>query len=203
MSNAYPSAGGIAMFLKKAYGETMVTGAAALLMYFSMVINESLVARTFGTYSLQLFDIGPDTWLVPALGVGLLGFAFLVNILGNRFIESFSFFTAFIKIAGITLFALTVFFDLSRIASLGAIFYLIMDIAIHWGVLRHLRHEIDAKASVLVAAIVLDLAVLAAFVVVKAQTDLLVIWAALLGLTVIVAGERYFVRTRREDARGG
>lgn len=28
---------------------------------------------------------------------------------------------------------LTVFFDLSRIAALGVIFYLIMDIAIHWG----------------------------------------------------------------------
>jgi len=31
--------------------------------------------------------------------------------------------------------ALTIFFDLSRIASLGAIFYIVMDIAIHWGVL--------------------------------------------------------------------
>nr|QQZ51122.1 hypothetical protein JKL49_08310 [Phenylobacterium glaciei] len=36
---------------------------------------------------------------------------------------------------------LAVFFDLSRIASLGAIFYLVMDIAIHWGVFRHLRRR--------------------------------------------------------------
>ncbi len=57
MSNAYPSAGGIAMFLQKAYGKGTMTAACALLMYFSMVINESLVARTFGTYTLQLFDI--------------------------------------------------------------------------------------------------------------------------------------------------
>ena len=28
---------------------------------------------------------------------------------------------------------LTVFFDLGRIASLGAIFYIVMDMAIHWG----------------------------------------------------------------------
>ena len=47
---------GIAMFLKKAYGRGLMTGACALLMFFSMVINESLVARTFGTYVLQLFD---------------------------------------------------------------------------------------------------------------------------------------------------
>lgn len=105
MSNAYPSAGGIAMFLEKAYGKTTMTGACALLMYFSMVINESLVARTFGTYTLQLFDIGPGSWLVPALGVGLLFFAFTINILSNKFIQSFAFFMAFIKIAGLVLLA--------------------------------------------------------------------------------------------------
>ena len=32
LSNAYPSAGGIAMFLEKAYGKSMITGACALLM---------------------------------------------------------------------------------------------------------------------------------------------------------------------------
>ena len=45
------------MILKKAYGPTTITGGAALLMAISMIINESLVARTFGTYTLQLFDI--------------------------------------------------------------------------------------------------------------------------------------------------
>ncbi len=49
MSNAYPSAGGIA--------KGLVTAFAALLMMFSMIINESLVARTFGSYTLQLFDV--------------------------------------------------------------------------------------------------------------------------------------------------
>ena len=29
---------------------------------------------------------------------------------------------------------LTVFFDLSRIAALGAVFYIVMDLVIHWGV---------------------------------------------------------------------
>jgi len=101
MSNAYPSAGGIAMFLEKAYGRSVITAASGLLMYFTMVINESLVARTFATYTLQLFDIGENSWLVPALGVGLLCFAFFINILSNRFIQTFSFFMAFLKIGGI------------------------------------------------------------------------------------------------------
>ena len=48
MSNAYPSAGGVGMILTKAYGPTMVAAGAALLMALSMVISESLVARTFG-----------------------------------------------------------------------------------------------------------------------------------------------------------
>ncbi len=55
MANTWPSAGGIAMFLEKSYGKGTMTAACALLMYFSMVINESLVARTFGTSTLQLF----------------------------------------------------------------------------------------------------------------------------------------------------
>ncbi len=67
MSNAYPSAGGIAMFLKKAYGRSLMTGAGALLMLFSMIINESLVARTFGTYTLQLFDVSQSSQWVPIL----------------------------------------------------------------------------------------------------------------------------------------
>lgn len=368
MSNAWPSAGGIAMFLQKAYGKGTMTGACALLMYFSMVINESLVARTFGTYTLQLFDVAKDSWLVPALGVGVLTFAFFINILSNKFIQTFSFFMAFIKIGGLAILAagglyasgfnfesvsvipqettfsgflgavalgilaykgfttitnsggeienphknvgrtiiislgicvvlyllvslavganlsieeivnakdyslaeasrpafgdyglwftvgfaivatvsgviasvfavsrmlamltdmnlvphrhfgmpgsiqkhtlvytiitamlLTVFFDLSRIASLGAIFYIIMDIAIHWGVLRHLRKEVKANAAILITAIILDVIVLGAFLWIKAQSDMLVIWASLIGLVLIFAGERIFIHQYQNE----
>jgi amino acid transporter len=371
MSNAYPSAGGIAMFLEKAYGKGTMTAACALLMYFSMVINESLVARTFGTYTLQLFDVEKGSWLVPALGVGVLFFAFIVNILGNKFIQTFSFFMAFIKIGGLALLAvgglwasgfdfesisvapenttasgflgavalgilaykgfttitnsggeiknphqnvgraiiisigiciavymlvafavggnltideivqakdyalaeaarpaygqyglwitvgfaivatvsgviasvfavsrmlamltdmklvphshfgmpgdiqkhtlvytivlamlLTVFFDLSRIASLGAIFYIIMDIAIHWGVFRYLRKEINANAFILITAIILDVVVLSAFLIVKAQSDMLVIYVSLAGMAIIFAGERLFLRHYSKEDKG-
>lgn len=363
MSNAYPSAGGIAMFLEKAYGKSVMTAVCALLMYFSMVINESLVARTFGTYILQPFDSGKESWLVPALGVGLLTFAFFVNILSNRFIQTFSFFMTFIKIGGVTLFALgglwvsgvsfgsmttvpteftsggflggvalailaykgfttitnsgseivnphknvgraimiaialctvlyllitlavngnltiseiiqakdyalaeaarpafgnygvwftvlfaiiatvsgviasvfavsrmlamltemklvphshfgmpgniqqhtlvytiviammlTIFFDLSRIASLGAIFYIIMDIAVHWGIYRYIRNEINASAFILITAIIMDIVVLTAFIIIKVQTDILVIYTSIVGLALIFLGERYFLR---------
>ena len=365
MSNAYPSSGGIVMYLEKAYGPGMITVFCALLMYFSMVINQSLVARTFGAYSLQLFDVEPGSALVPLLGVALLVFAFVVNIAGNRLIGTFSLVMAVVKIGAVALFAivglwladfsfacvsldatqtspgtflaslalailaykgfttitnsgaeivdphrnvsrtiiisigicailyvlvalavasnltlpeiikakdfalaeaarpafgdfglwftvalaivatmsgviasvfavsrvlamltemklvphrhfgmpggiqkhtlvytivlamaLTVFFDLSRIASLGAIFYLVMDIAVHWGVLRHLRTEVKANPFILGSAIILDVIVLGAFIVVKAQTDVLVVVISLLAMLLIFAGTKWFLRSK-------
>lgn len=374
MSNKYPSAGGIAMILKKAYGETTVTGAAALLMAFSMIINESLVARTFGTYTLQLFDIGQDSIFVPILAVGLIIAAFLVNIAGNKVIGSVSKITAVIKIGGILIFALVAlwaagfsfqaaestgagadgsaagflaavalailaykgfttitnsggevvdpqknvgraimislaiclvvymlvafavgstltideivtardyslaeaarpavgqyglwftvgiaiiatasgvlasifavsrmlamltdmkliphrhfgmpgniqkhtlvytvvaagllaaFFDLGRIAAMGAIFYLIMDIIIHWGVYRHLHSDVGANRAVLLTAILLDLAVLGAFLFMKATSDPMIIAISLGGIALIFGLEKlYLGPVRNREQRG-
>ena len=91
---------------------------------------------------------------------------------------------------------LTVFFDLGRIASLGAIFYIVMDIAVQWGVLRHLRREIGANAAIIVTAIILDALVLAALIAVKASTDVTVIYVAIAGMALVFLGERFFLRTR-------
>jgi amino acid transporter len=345
-----------------------MTGACTLLMYFSMVINESLVARTFGTYTLQLFGAGGNEWLIPTLGVGLLAFAFVVNVLGNELIQTFSFFMAFLKIAGIAIFAaaglwvsgwtfqsvslspqettaggflgavalailaykgfttitnsggeirkpernvgraivisiaicvliyvlvalavggsltieeiatardyvlaeaarpafgayglwftvvfaiiatvsgliasvfavsrmlamvtemklvphshfgmsgtiqkhtlvytvviamiLTVFFDLSRIASLGAILYILMDIVVQWGVIRYLRQKISASPVILAFAIGFDVLVLAALLIIKVQSDLLVIYAAVVSLVLIFVGERLFLHGRSQE----
>jgi hypothetical protein len=91
---------------------------------------------------------------------------------------------------------LTVFFDLSRIAALGAIFYIVMDVAVHWGVLRHLRQKVGADLRIVGTAIVLDVVVLAALIYVKASSDMLVIYAAIVGLALIFIGERLFLRAR-------
>ncbi len=369
MSNAYPSAGGIAMILQKAYGPGTVTGACAVLMALSMVINESLVARTFGTYTLQLFNADGVDWLVPVLGVGLIIFAFVVNVSGNRAVGAVELVMALAKIIGIAVFGivslwiaggvsqpeitsgtdgsligfvsalaltilaykgfttitnsgaelvnphrnvgraiiisiiicvvvyllvafgvganlslpqiiaakdfalaeaarpalgsfglwftvvlaivatasgiiasifavsrmltmltnmeliphrhfgmtgplqrhllvytvviaitLTIFFDLSRIAALGAIFYLVMDIGIHWGVFRNLRQDVGANPLILLSAIVLDIIVLGAFVTIKAQTDVLIVVVALIGLVAVFAGEWLFLRARSREA---
>jgi amino acid transporter len=363
-SNAYPSAGGIAMYLKKAYGKTVITGFSALLMAFSMVINESLVARTFGTYTLQLFDIQQGSFLIPVLGVILLVFAFIVNISGNDVIEKISFSMALIKIGGIAVFGivglwiadfsfsqtsadvsafspmgflaaialsvlaykgfttitysgseveephknvgraiiisllictilyllvslavsgslsiaeisqardfalaeaarpvfgsfglwftvllaiiatvsgiiasvfavsrmlamltemelvphshfgmpgtvqqhtlvytiviaiiLTIFLDLSRIASLGAIFYLVMDIILQWGILRNLRKDVKANSLIISIAIFLDSIVLCSLVLFKASSDSMLIALAFTIMIFLYIAEKWFLKS--------
>lgn len=361
MSNAWPSSGGIAMILQKAYGPGAIAAAAALLMALSMVISESLVARTFATYVLRPFDIagGP---LVPILAVGVILFAFLVNISGNRSVGLLSIVMAVIKIGGIALFGivalwsggfsfpeasvasggfdltgfvasvalsilafkgfttitnsggeitdphrnvgrtimisiaicvvvyllvalavgsnlsidqiiaakdyslaeaaspalgqfgfyftvvlaavatasgvlasvfavsrmlamltdmkmiphshfgmsgpirshtlvytvvlasiLAVFFDLGRIASLGAFFYLIMDMLVHWGVFRHLRHEIGASGLILLCALGFDAIVLAAFTAMKLGSDPMIVLYAAVAITAVFIYERIYL----------
>ena len=367
MSNAFPSAGGIGMYLKKEYGKTTFTAFAALLMAFSMVINESLVARTFGTYTLQLFDVGNKTFWIPVLGVALIVLAFIVNISGNKFIEKSSFTMAVLKIGGLAVLAigglwasgfalketvpasipdksvasfigalaltilaykgfttitnsgdeikkphknvgraiiiaiaicavlyylvaisvasslsideiikardyslaeaarpafgkygvwvtvfiaiiatisgiiasifavsrmtamltkmkliphshlgmsgsiqkhmlvyiaglaiiLTILFDLSRIASLGAIFYLVMDIGIHFGLLKNLRKEVDFKPAIVYTAIVLDTVVLGGFIWTKAKSDLTVVLISVGAMLVIYFGEKWFLSAQK------
>ena len=88
---------------------------------------------------------------------------------------------------------LTIFFDLSRIASLGAFFYLVMDIMIHWGVFRRLRFEINAKGWVLLSAIALDTVVLGVFGAMKLQSDLFIVVIAITAIVAVFVFERIFL----------
>ncbi len=365
LSNAFPSSGGIAMFLHEEYGPGTATGVFSIFMYVSMVINEGLVARTFGSYVLQVVNLEPASFWVPALGVALLAVAFAVNIAGNRAMQASQRVMAAIKIGGLGVFAvaglwlasagnftngtdavgdaspqgflaavalailaykgfttitnsggeiedphrntgraivialaictvvyliiavavagnltlteiiaaenfslaeaarpafgdvglwftvilavvatasgvmasvfaasrmlamltrmrqvphshfgmpgtvrthttvytvvfamvLTAAFDLRQIAALGAIYYLIMDIAIHWGLLRRLRGEVDFRPAIVVAAIGLDVVVLGAFLWVSASTDALGLIVAAGGIVLIVVAEFLFMRS--------
>ncbi len=89
---------------------------------------------------------------------------------------------------------LTVFFDLSRIASLGAFFYLVMDIIIHWGVYRNLKDEIGASGWIMLTAIALDAVVLSAFATMKWQSDPSIVVIALTMMTAVFAFEWFFLR---------
>lgn len=92
-------------------------------------------------------------------------------------------------------------FDLSQIAALGAMLYLAMDIAIHWGLIRHLQDDVDIRLWVPSVAIGLDLLVLVPFVVTTFRTDptTLAITAAV--AAVIVATQCFAVRHRGAAGR--
>lgn len=104
-SAANPTSGGIAMLLKAAYGPGVIAGSFSFFMYVSMVVAESLLARTFGTYVLRPFDGADATVLVPLLGVGAIALAAVVNLLGNQAVERSATVTATVKIVGIALLA--------------------------------------------------------------------------------------------------
>ncbi|MEK6263355.1 MAG: APC family permease [Clostridium sp.] len=367
LSSEFPSSGGIAIFLIKEYGKTSLSVSAAMLMVFSMIINQSFVGRTFGTYILQLFDSKGLEFLVPLLGVGLLGFAFLVNILSNRFIQTFSSVISLIKVIGLCVFAIailwgagftftpaeissevsipsissyiaaialtmiafkgfttitnvgsevvnpnknvgraiiisiiisllvyvllawavssnlplediikskdyalaeaarptfgkigvwftviiaifstvsgviasvfavsrmlamlsemeliphnhfgmpgniqkhtlvytivvgmtvTIFFDLSRIASIGTILYLVMDMIVHWGLLKNLRNQVKANSFIVFTALTMDAIILSVFVWVKATTDVLVVIISIISMLIIFISERWFLNKK-------
>jgi len=368
-ANAFPSSGGVVKFFNKSYGPGTTTGVFSLLMFVSMVVSESLVAGTFGAYTLRLF---PERFsgYASILGILLLVAAYIVNILGNKVIGATATFTAIIKVAGIALLAiaglavsgfaditgnyipqntdalpsglgfvaalalailaykgfttitnqggdiknphknlgrsiiisilictliyvalalavagglsipeiiaakdyalaaaakpvfgewgssitifiaiiatvsgviasvfsasrmlamlsnmkqvpslkrigggknpaliftvsiailLTILFDLTRIASIGAIFYLIMDIAIHWGLFRHLRKEVDFLPIIPLIAIVMDVAVLSAFFYLKYLNDPLVLIVAAIGIILILVAERLFMISHTDN----
>ena len=94
---------------------------------------------------------------------------------------------------------LAALFDLSRIASLGAIFYLVMDIIIHWGVFRHLRKDVGATPLVLITAMVLDALALAAFLVLKWHADPAIVLIAASGILIVFAFERFFLKVWRSE----
>ena len=370
LASAYPSAGGIGMFLKKAYGRSVMTGGLALLMVLSMIINESLVARTFGTYVMQAVDAPTNPVWVPVLGVSLIGVVFAINVATNAVISRIAVFSALLKVSGVLVFALVAlwfagfsfrplgaetdfglgaggvegfiaavalgilaykgfttitnsgselknpeknigraiiislaiclivyllvswavgstlsieqiakardyalaeasrpalgqygvwftiavaivatssgllasvfavsrmlamltkmeliphrhlgmtghlqthmlvytcvaaallaaFFDLSRIAALGAIFYLLMDIGVHWGLLRHLRSEVHAKPAILITAMVLDALLLGVFLWVKVRQEPMILGWATGGVAAIFLLEWQFLRVHR------
>ncbi|QXP58824.1 APC family permease [Olleya sp. HaHaR_3_96] len=368
-SNTYPSSGGVVKFLTKAYGPGTAAGSFSLLMYVSMVVAESLVAGTFGAYTLRLFPQEYSGY-ASMLGVFLIAIAYIINISGNKIIETTATLTAIIKVIGIAILAisslvisglptitgnfiitnsqtlpggfgfiaalalsilaykgfttitnqggdiknphknvgrsiiisvvvctiiyvvlalsvagaltieeiikakdyalaaaakpvfgkwgsvltillaivatvsgviasiysasrmlgmlgsmkqvpdmnrikklknpsliftvslailLTVFFDLTRIASIGAIFYLIMDIAIHWGLFRHLKKEVKFNSTIPIIAILMDVIILSAFIYMKYLNDPFVLIVSAIGIILIFISQYIFMKSHTDE----
>lgn len=105
-SDTNPSSGGIAMLLKAAYGPGVIAGTFSLFMYVSMVVAQSLLGRTFGTYALRPFGLEDSAVLVPVLAVAVIVVAALVNLVGTTWVERSATVTAGLKILGIAALAI-------------------------------------------------------------------------------------------------
>jgi len=101
---------------------------------------------------------------------------------------------------------LAVFFDLSRIASLGAFFYLVMDMIVHWGVWRFMRHEIKANGLVILIALALDAVVLVAFTIMKLRSDPSIVVIAIFSIITVFVLQRIYlsrwIAPAQESAHG-
>jgi len=96
---------------------------------------------------------------------------------------------------------LAVLFDLGRIAALGAFFYLVMDMLVHWGVLRNLRGEIEARGWVLLVALGFDALILSALTVIKLRTDPAVVAYAVIGMAAVFLFERWWLMRSETNER--
>lgn len=88
---------------------------------------------------------------------------------------------------------LAIFFDIGRIASLGAFFYLVMDMVVHWGVYRYMREEIGAAAPVLLLALSFDALVLVVFTTIKLKTDPMIVTYAIVAIAAVFVFERVYM----------
>lgn len=116
-----PSSGGIAMLLKDAYGPGVAAGSLSLFMYVSMILAESLLGRTFGTYVLRPFGLQDSTLWVPVLAVAAIASAAFVNLVGNKWVERSATVTAAAKILGIAVLAVAGIIA-TGVSSLGQLF---------------------------------------------------------------------------------
>ncbi|KKM90599.1 hypothetical protein LCGC14_1236970, partial [marine sediment metagenome] len=75
----------------------------------------------------------------------------------------------------------------------------IMDIAIHWGLFRHLKKEVKFQPIIPLIAIVMDIAVPAAFLYIKYLNDPMVLVAAAIGIILIVVAERFYMISHTDE----
>ena len=71
-----------------------------------------------------------------------------------------------------------------------------MDMAVQWGVIRHLKEKIEARIWLPVLTIVLDLAILVPFAILKIQSDLFTVMVAAVVAAAIITAQVIAVRAR-------
>ncbi len=66
LSATFPSSGGTVVFIDRAFGVDLWTGAANLLLYLSYLVTIGLYASAFGAYATTLFSL-EEPWALHVL----------------------------------------------------------------------------------------------------------------------------------------
>ena len=100
---------------------------------------------------------------------------------------------------GVLILLITNFFDLSKIASMGSIVYLIVYSAVHFGHLKTLLHETGASWNLVFLALISNTAILLIFVFQTAHTNPGVLYFLVLILLPILLFEAYMQRMKNRS----
>ena len=94
--------------------------------------------------------------------------------------------------------ALTIVFDVSRIAALGAFYYIAMDFMIHYGVLKNAnRDEVSFNPSVLKASMGVDLIILIGLIYIKGKDDPILLGITIVSMILIYILEKLFLKANK------
>lgn len=79
----YPAAGGIVEYLVQSFGVGLFSGAIGIMLYISALVALALIAKTFGSYAVTLFNAGKDSHLwVNGFANGIIILFVLINLRG-------------------------------------------------------------------------------------------------------------------------
>ncbi len=103
---AYPSRGGAATYVNRAYGSSMLAGSLNVLLWLGYVVVLSLYAHAFGAYGARLLGLPVDGLAAHAVMTGSVVVFTLLNLVGGRVVGRAEAVLVYAKVLVLAVFAL-------------------------------------------------------------------------------------------------
>ena len=114
----YPSRGGITEYLVQGFGDTVFSGVASILFYFSQLVAIAAVAKSFGIYTAALTGVHTTPFYGSLFALLIVLFFMGIHLIGSSLIARVENFIVGIKVTILVLFVAAAFFYIepSRLA---------------------------------------------------------------------------------------
>ena len=103
----YPSSGGIVEYLAQSYGIGVFTGSMSIMLYIAAVVSLSLIAKTFGNYTVLLLPGTPSPFWHHLFSIGIVVLFVLINLKGAKDVAVWEKMTVAIKFFVLALLSVT------------------------------------------------------------------------------------------------